>query len=82
MGACEECGAESYWLPTYMYKKEPERQAGQHCYLKTLIWCPSLQVTLVRYGVQSRSGDAPGCSLRMESACLPSASGLILQYLL
>lgn len=60
MGTCGECGAVSHWLPTYVHKKERERLAGQHCYLKTLIWCLSLQVTLVRYGARSRSRDAPG----------------------
>jgi hypothetical protein len=60
MGTCRDCSAASYWLPTYVLKKERERQAGQHCYLKTLIWCLSLQVTPLRYGARSRSGHTSG----------------------
>lgn len=82
MGACGECGAESYWLPTYVHKKERERQAGQHCYLKTLIWCLSLQVTLVRYRARSRSGtrraaalgwNPPACRVARDSSRSSSA---------
>ena len=71
MGARGDCSAVSHWLPSYVHKKGRERQARQHCYLKTLIWCQSLQVTLLRCGAQSPSRNArlhPG----LESACLGS----------
>ena len=78
MGACGECGAASHWLPAYVHKKERERQAGEHCYLKTLSWCLSLQVKLLRYGARSRSKDTPGCSLGWNppasEAALPAAA--------
>ena len=63
MGPRGECGAASHWLPTYVHKTESERQAGEHCYLKTLIWCVSLQVKLLRWKARSRSGDTLGYSL-------------------
>lgn len=72
MGARGEDGAVSHWLPTYVHKRE--RQAGQHCYLKTLIWCLSLQVTLLRCGAGVRAG-ARGCSPDWNTPASEAAGG-------
>lgn len=57
--------------PTCIRKRE--RQAGQHCYLKTLIWCLSLQVTRLRCRAQSRSENAR-LQPELESARLASGA--------
>lgn len=63
--------------PTYDVE-ESERQAGEHCYLKTLIWCVSHQVKTVVKSM-SRAGTRWALQPRMESApprsCLRGCSG-------